>query len=166
MNGYITDAIRYRLGYTYVKAELEEDFVSAQSGDVIAPKGSTLPGTPENVVSFSVDHTLRVADKADLVSRVGGYYQSDAENYINNDSVQNENLRGFWLWNASASLLMDDWSVVLYGKNLGNEAGVTGAFPSAYWSYDTGVFESWYGNGNRQMITQPRTVGLSLSYTF
>ena len=38
MNGYITDAIRYRLGYTYVKAELEEDFVSAQSGDVIAPR--------------------------------------------------------------------------------------------------------------------------------
>ena len=100
--------------------------------------------------------------RRDLVSRVGGYYQSDAENYINNDSVQNENLRGFWLWNASASLLMDDWAWCCMA-NLGNEAGVTGAFPSAYWSYDTGVFESWYGSSNRQMITQPRTVGLSLT---
>ena len=166
VNGYITDALGYRLGYTYVNAELEEDFLSAQSGDVIATKGSTLPGTPENVLSFSVDHTFRVMDNADLVSRVGGYYQSGSENYINNESIQNENLDSFWLWNASASLLMNEWSVVLYGKNLGNEDGVTGSFPSAYWSYDTGVFESWYGNGNRQMITQPRTVGLQLSYSF
>tara|TARA_R110001599_G_scaffold353884_2_gene602326 strand:+ start:5122 stop:7626 length:2505 start_codon:yes stop_codon:yes gene_type:complete len=166
VNGYITDALRYRLGYTYVKAELEKDFLSAQSGDVIAPKGSTLPGTPENVLSFSIDHTFRVGEDADLVSRVGGYYQSDSENYIDNDSLQNEKLDGFWLWNASASLLMNEWRMVVYGKNLGNEDGVTGAFPSSYWSYDTGVFESWYGNGNRQMITQPRTLGVSLSYTF
>jgi outer membrane receptor protein involved in Fe transport len=166
VNGYITDALRYHLGYTYVKAELEADFLSAQSGDVIATSGSTLPGTPENVLSFSVDHTFRLMDNADLVSRVGGYYQSGSENYINNDSIQNQNLDSFWLWNASASLLMDQWALVVYGKNLGNEDGVTGAFPAAYWSYDTGVFESWYGNGNRQMITQPRTVGVTLSYTF
>ena len=113
-----------------------------------------------------MDHTFRLMDNADLVSRVGGYYQSGSENYINNESIQNQNLDSFWLWNASASLLMDQWALVVYGKNLGNEDGVTGAFPAAYWSYDTGVFESWYGNGNRQMITQPRTVGVTLSYTF
>ena len=52
------------------------------------------------------------------------------------------------------------------GKNLGDEEGVTGSFPSSYFSYDTGVFEGWYGNSNRQMITQPRTIGLSASYHF
>ena len=51
-------------------------------------------------------------------------------------------------------------------ENLTDEEGVTGAFPSSHWSYDTGVFENWYGNGNRQMITLPRTIGLTASYNF
>ncbi|MAT93680.1 MAG: TonB-dependent receptor [Halioglobus sp.] len=164
--GYVTDNLRYRVGYTYVKAELEKDLISAQQGGVIADSGNTLPGTPENVLSFSIDHTLNLDQGMDLVSRVGGYYQSESENYIDNDSLQGEEFDSFWLWNASATLFKDNWRFVLYGKNLGDEDGVTGSFPSSYWSYDTGVFESWYGNGNRQMITQPRTVGLSVSYAF
>jgi outer membrane receptor protein involved in Fe transport len=166
LNGYITDALRYRLGYTYVKAELEEDFISAQQGGIIAENGATLPGTPENVLSMSLDHTWNLSSDMDLLTRVGAYYQSESENYINADAPQGQEHDSFWLWNASASLLMNNWRVVLYGKNLGDEEGVTGAFPSSHWSYDTGVFESWYGNGNRQMITQPRTVGLSASYRF
>jgi outer membrane receptor protein involved in Fe transport len=166
VNGYITDALGYHVGYTYVKAELEKDFISAQSGGVIAKSGSTLPGTPENVLSFSMDHTFNLGQNTDLVSRVGGYYQSEAENYINSDSLQGQEFDSFWLWNGSVSLLMDNWTIVAYGKNLGNEDGVTGAFPASYWSYDTGVFEDWYGNGNRQMITQPRTLGMSVSYKF
>ena len=61
---------------------------------------------------------------------------------------------------------MDDWRFVVYGKNLGDEEGVTGAFPSSYFGTDTGVFEHWYGNGNRQMISQPRTIGAQVSYSF
>ena len=64
------------------------------------------------------------------------------------------------------SFVSDNWDITLYGKNLGDEEAVTGAFPSSHWSYDTGVFEQWYGNGNRQMITQPRTIGLYASYRF
>jgi len=166
LSGYFTDALHYHVGYTYVKAELEEDFISAQQGGVIAESGETLPGTPENVLSMSLDHTWNVNADMDLLTRVGAYYQSEAENYINPDAPEGQEHDSFWLWNASASLLMNNWRFVLYGKNLGDEEGVTGAFPSGHWSYDTGVFESWYGNGNRQMITQPRTVGLSASYRF
>jgi outer membrane receptor protein involved in Fe transport len=166
LNGYFTDSLRYRVGYTYVKAELEEDFISAQQGGVIAEDGSTLPGTPENVLSMSLDQTWSVGKDADLIARVGSYYQSESENYINDNNPRSQEHDSFWLWNASASLLTEHWSFVLYGKNLGDEDGVTGAFPSAYWSYDTGSFESWYGNGNRQMITLPRTIGLSASYRF
>ena len=32
--------------------------------------------------------------------------------------------------------------------------------------YDTGAFEGWYGNGNRQFIVQPRTIGLKIGYRF
>ncbi len=166
MDGYLTDSLHYRLGYTYVQAELEEDFVSPQSGGVIAPAGSTLPGTPENVFSGSLDNTWRLSTDWSLVGRVNAYFQSEAENYINQDSVINETHDSFWLLGASLALVSEQWDITLYGKNLGDEAGVTGSFPSSYWSYDTGVFENWYGNGNRQMIVQPRTLGLTANYRF
>ena len=70
------------------------------------------------------------------------------------------------MWSGSVALVTQTWNIALYGKNLGDEEGVTGSFPSSYFSYDTGVFEGWYGNSNRQMITQPRTIGLSASYHF
>ncbi|GAB3292246.1 TonB-dependent receptor [Parahaliea aestuarii] len=166
LDGYLGDSFHYHLGYTYVKAELEADFISPQSGSVIAPEGSTLPGTPENVFSASVDNTWTLGSDWSLVARASAYYQSEAENYINQSSVINETFDSFWLLGASMSLVSGNWDVTLYGKNLGNDEGVTGSFTSGYWSYDTGVFENWYGNGNRQMIVQPRTIGLSANYRF
>ena len=67
---------------------------------------------------------------------------------------------------ASLTLTTQSWNVALYGKNLGDEDGVTGSFPSSHWSYDTGTFENWYGNGNRQYLAQPRTIGLVAKYRF
>jgi outer membrane receptor protein involved in Fe transport len=49
--GYVGDSFHYRAGYTYVNAELEKDFISPQTGGVVAPAGSTLPGAPESVLT-------------------------------------------------------------------------------------------------------------------
>ncbi|MBN7796336.1 TonB-dependent receptor [Parahaliea mediterranea] len=166
LDGYLGNSLHYRLGYTYVQGELDEDFISPQSGNVVAPSGSTLPGTPENVFSGALDNTWELDGDWSLVGRVNAYFQSEAENFINQDSVINETHDSFWLFGASLSLVSANWDVTLYGKNLGDEEGVTGSFPAAYWSYDTGVFENWYGNGNRQMIVQPRTIGLTANYRF
>lgn len=166
LNGYLTDSLGYHLGYTYVSAELEKDFISTQTDALIAPKGSTLPGTPENVFSGSLDYTWSLSSGMDLIGRANAYYQSETENFIDEDSLLNQTHDDFWLFGASLALATQNWDITLYGKNLGDEEGVTGAFPSSHWSYDTGSFESWYGNGNRQMITQPRTIGLAASYRF
>ncbi len=165
LEGYLTDSLHYRLGYTYVNAELTADFVNPQNDEVIAENGSTLPGTPSNVFSVGLDNTWDVKGMS-LIGRVNGYYQSDSENYIDAEAPQNQTHDGFWLWGASMTLVADDLTATLWAKNLGDEEGVTGAFPSGHWSYDTGTFENWYGNGNRQFITQPRTIGLSLGYSF
>jgi len=149
-----------------VKAELEADFISPQTGGLIAPSGSTLPGTPENVFSGALDNTWELGGEWSLVGRVNAYFQSAAENYIDQDSPLNQTHDSFWLLGASLSLVSERWELTFYGKNLGDEEGVTGAFPASHWSYDTGVFENWYGNGNRQMIVQPRTLGLTASYRF
>lgn len=166
IDGYLTDTLRYRVGYTYINAELTDDFLSPQTGSLVAPEGSVLPSSPDHVVTAYLEDSWSLTRGMDLVLRGNVYGQSESENFINAVSNLNQTHESFLLVGASASLQSDDWTVSLYAKNLTNEKGVTGSFPSAHWSYDTGVFEDWYGNGNRQMITQPRTLGISASYRF
>ena len=166
IEGYFNESVHYRAGYTYVKAELDKDFISTQTGAVIATSGSTLPASPSSVLSISLDKSWNISGSMDLVIGANSYYQSESENFISDDNQLSETHDGFWLVGASARLVSDNWSASLYVKNIGDEAGVTGSFPSSYYSYDTGIFESWYGNGNRQFIVQPRTIGLKIGYTF
>ena len=166
IEGYFNESVHYRAGYTYVKAELDKDFISTQTGAVIASSGSTLPASPSSVLSMSLDKSWNISGSMDLVIGANSYYQSESENFISDDNQLSETFDGFWLVGASATLVSDNWRASLYVKNIGDEAGVTGSFPSSYFSYDTGIFESWYGNGNRQFIVQPRTIGLKIGYTF
>ena len=166
LEGWLSDSFHYRLGYTYVDAELSKDFISPQSGDVVAEKGSTLPGAPENVFSVNFDNRWSLKSDMDLVLGVNVYSQSKSENYINQESVLNETFDSFMLVGATLSLVTDSWSAMLYMKNITDESGASGGFASTDWSTDTGVFENWYGNGNRQFIVQPQTIGLRIGYNF
>jgi outer membrane receptor protein involved in Fe transport len=166
LEGVLAESFNYRLGYTYVRAELDKDFISPQTGTVVAPAGSTLPIAPKNVLSLSLDNTWQVGREMDLTGVFSAYYQSDSENFIDQTSQLNQQLGSFTLLNANLTLAGDEWSAMLYVRNLTDEAAPTGAFANGYWSYDTGVFENWYGNGNRQFIAQPRTIGLRLGYRF
>jgi outer membrane receptor protein involved in Fe transport len=166
LEGYFSDSFHYRVGYTYVDAELDKDFISPQTGNVVAPAGSTLPGAPSNTLSLNLDNSWTVGGNMELVAGVNAYFQSDSENFIDQNSPVNQNFDSFWLLGATATLFADNWSTTLYVKNLGDEEGATGAFPISNWSYDTGVFENWYGNGNRQFVVQPRTIGVKVSYSF
>ncbi|MEJ2256045.1 MAG: TonB-dependent receptor [Woeseiaceae bacterium] len=166
LEGYLGNSFHYRVGYTYVNAQLDADFISPQTGDVVAESGSTLPGAPENVVSVLLDHTWELSGDMQLVTAFNAYYQSETENFVDQTATLNKSYDAFALMNLNATLATDTWSAMLYVRNLGDEDGATGGFPSTYWSYDTGVFENWYGNGNRQFIVQPRTIGVKLSYRF
>ena len=166
LEGYLGDSFHYRIGYTYVDAELSKDFISPQTGNVVAPKGSTLPGAPESVISLSVDDSWNLTSNLDLIVGLNLYSQSKTENFINQASPVNETFDSFLLLGATASLVSDHWVATLYLKNLTDEAGASGGFSATDWSFDTGVFENWYGNSNRQFIVQPQTIGLKLTYNF
>jgi outer membrane receptor protein involved in Fe transport len=166
LEGQATDSFHYRVGYTYVDAKLDKDFISTQTGGVVASKGSTLPGAPSSVLSLNVDNSWSINANMDLVVGFNAYFQDESESFIDQTSVLNETYDSFWLLGVNASLVAEKWRATLYVKNLGDEAAAAGGFPIGYWSYDTGVFENWYGNGNRQFIVQPQTIGLKLSYRF
>jgi outer membrane receptor protein involved in Fe transport len=166
LEGRLAESFHYRVGYTHVTAELDKDFISPQTGGVVAPNGSTLPGAPSDTLSVSIDNSWEINSDMDLIAGLNAYYQSDSENFIDQASTINETFDSFTLLNATLTLSADNWSAMLYAKNLTDEGGASGGFAATDWSFDTGEFENWYGNGNRQFIVQPRTIGLKFGYRF
>jgi outer membrane receptor protein involved in Fe transport len=113
-----------------------------------------------------MDNRWEINANLDFVAAFNAYFQSESENYISKESQYSETFDSFWLLGATASLVAENWSATLYARNLTDEAAPSASFPIGYWSYDTGLFENWYGNGNRQFIVQPRTIGLKFGYRF
>jgi len=167
LEGYIGESFHYRAGYTYAKAELDKDFISPQTGAVIAPSGSKLPSSPTSVLSLSLEKNWSVGANMDFIFGINSYYQSESENFIQNTGHDlSENFDAFWLLGANATLAAENWNAMLYIRNAGDEGAPSGSFPEAHFGADTGIFESWYGNANRQFIVQPRTIGLRFTYEF
>ena len=161
----LADNLELNLGYGHAKAELTADLIAPQYGNVISTDGHRLPGTAEDVASATLTHMAQLSGGLGLTTRVSGYYQSDSINSVTDTTTQDK-FPGFSLWNASLTLDDDAWSAALYIKNIGDEQAVTGNYPAAYMSTDTGVFENYYGNNQRQYIATPRTIGLALKYNF
>ncbi|MDN3639127.1 TonB-dependent receptor [Simiduia curdlanivorans] len=161
----ITDNLNLNAGYAFTSAELTADLISPQSGAVLSEDGHRLPSTAEHVVTLSLDHHHELSNGLSLNSRIAGYYQSDSINSVQDTSIQ-ETFDGFSLWNGSVALQAEKWTLSLYARNIFNEAGVTGSYPSAYMSTDTNVFENYYGNNQRNYLATPRTLGLSAKYYF
>jgi iron complex outermembrane receptor protein len=166
LEGYAADSFHYRVGYTYVDAQLDKDFYRTQDGSLTAPKGSTLPGAPENVLTLAIDNTWEFSGDMAFIAAANLYYQSKTENFIDQAAMENQTFDSYTLLGLTASLAAENWTATLYVRNATDEEGASGGFPASHWSYDTGVFENWYGNGNRQFIVQPRTIGLKFGYRF
>jgi len=160
-----TENLVVNFGYSYIKAELTADLIQPQTGGLIAEDGHRLPSTAEHVASVSLDHGFNLSNGWTLASRLLAYYQGDSINSVTDTSTQ-ETFESFALFNASIAILTDHWAFSLYGKNLGNEEGITGSYPQAYMSTDTGIFENYYGNNQRNYISTPRTFGISATYRF
>ena len=161
----LSDSLQLDLGFGHVSAELSSDLVNPQNGSVIASNGHRLPGTAENTATASLQHSMELSNGLSLTTRLSGYYQSDSINSVTDTTLQ-DTFGGFSIWNLGATLASDSWSASLFVKNLGDDQGVTGNYPSAYMSTDTGTFENYFGNNQREYIATPRTIGLALKYNF
>lgn len=162
--GQLSDNWRINGGYAYVDAELTEDLISPQFGGTIAESGRRLPGSPEHSVSASLEHSMTLSNGLMLINRVNGYYQTETLNTITEGSSLDVEFDSFGLWNYVGTLAGDSWDVSLYVKNIGNEKGVTGALTEAYMGSEPS--ENYYGNGAKDYITLPRTIGAAFNYHF
>ncbi|MCC9662094.1 TonB-dependent receptor [Pseudoalteromonas sp. MB41] len=170
LQGYLTDELRYTLGYAYVRAELTADLyvpssIAAENPlSLQAKDGDKLPSTPENTLSASIDYTHTLDNGMYWITLLSAYYQSDSLNYLGESEKLQADIDGFSIWNLSSRLNHEDWDVTLYVSNLFNEDGVTGTIPEGYMG--TEPSQNFLGNSSKDYISRPRTIGINALYRF
>lgn len=162
LSGYVGDAWGWTLGYTYLDAQLDEDFRSPL-GAVIDRKGHRLPGAPEHMLNGAIDYR-RDFGAYSFFARLDGFYQSETRNATSQSPLFDVNMDGFAIFNAVATVSRDRWNWSLWVKNIGDEEGVTGVYTEAYMG--TAPSQGYYGNGSKSIISLPRTVGMTLGFRF
>jgi len=149
-----------------VNAELTKDFYAPDRPAPAAPialDGAMLPGTPEHQLNWALDYTRDLNDWT-WYSRVDGYYQSENRNGVGVSPTFNVPLDGFAIWNATTTFTRNNTSVSLWMKNITNDDGVTGVYTEAYMG--TAPAQGYFGNANKQLISLPRTIGVTVRQNF
>jgi len=169
ISGYIGDQITYSLGYAYVDAELTEDLLEpinilTGARNVIATAGAPLPGIPKHAINVAADYTQPVSNDLDFIFRMDGFYQSSTQNVLNQGVLDAATFSGFSIWDLTASLVADNWTVSLFAKNIFDEEGTTGAFTEA--AFGSVPAAEFFGSNSRQFVALPRTVGIAATFDF
>lgn len=165
LQGDLTENLSYGLGYAYVNAELDEDLTAPGYSAPIASAGTRLPGTPENTFSAALDYSAPIGnDGLRLIARLAAYYQSSATNAASDSPRFAAELDGFSIVDGHIGLAGDWWTATLFAKNLTNEEGTTGTFKEEYMGSDPA--QNYFGNGSKDFLALPRTIGANLRMTF
>jgi iron complex outermembrane recepter protein len=175
INGRAGD-FTYGLGYTYVDAQLTAPLCSpavtravciSNPGDPtlqLARDGAQLPGAAEHTINVMLEHTLSLGGTWQWRNRISGYYQSETENSIGYSARVAQTIDGFQLWNFNSTVSQGSWDFTVFIKNIANEEGVTGLFTEAHMG--TNPSEGYFGNGSKQFLSQPRTIGVAVNFSF
>lgn len=169
LDGYITDSVRYNIGYAYVDGEVTGDaFAPVDPTYVLADKGSPLIGTAEHTLNAALQFTQELSNGLGWSTRVNGYYQSETENAFGDGfrtpGTFTADIDGFALVDLTTWISGDNWNASLYIKNLTNEEGKTGQFSELYMGTDPG--QNYFGNGSKEFLALPRTIGVAFTYRF
>jgi outer membrane receptor protein involved in Fe transport len=155
---------RVNLGYAYTKAELDKDMWSADNVYVVAPGGQRLPGQAEHTLNGMVENAFDFNNGWQWVNRLSGYYQSETENTISISQNFAKTMGSFSIWDFNSNLVINNWTVGLFIKNIFNEEGLVGQYKEEYMG--TLPQDFYYGNGAKNIIARPRTIGLLASWSF
>jgi outer membrane receptor protein involved in Fe transport len=177
LDGRLGAHFSYTLGYTYTIAEVASNFsildrlddgTDNETAIVSAQSGNTLPNSPKNSATLSLDYGhVSVPFSPDWMLRyhLDGNYRSATYSRLQStipDAPAPFLISGFSIWNGSIDLInTHGLSMSLYGQNLFNTLGITGGLdPGEAGPPPTNVRAAHY------YITRPRTIGLKLAYKF
>ena len=150
------------LGYGYTDAKVTSDFTIVDRGATIlsAQDGNLLPYVPKQTLTAGLGYAHPLSDAVVLDLHADASYRSDVSTQINATAAGYQQLGGFTTTDASATFLIASrWRVRFYGNNLTNIQGVSAAGP---------VLKNadLFPNYRVEYLSRPRTLGLSLAYTF
>jgi len=155
IDALVTSHLEIQLDYTYDQTRLTELnplFVQPNTSAPPPALGSPLPGTPKSSVALGLQYGHVPVGGGELQFAVNAHYQSAVLPAL---SATVPMVGGYTLLDARVSFVTPHWSATLFGRNLTNNLGVT--------SYqDPAIF----GNRAQAIVSQPRTLGLTIGYSF
>jgi iron complex outermembrane recepter protein len=151
----ITNHLSGQVGYTYDQTKLKSINPLFQYPDVSVPPptiGTPLPGTPKTSLALGLEYGQVPLADGDLRFAINGHYQSAVVPAL---SATVPTVAGFAIVDTRATFTRAHWAATLYVNNLADRLGIT--------SYtDPSIF----GNRSQAVVSTPRTVGLTVGYSF
>ena len=155
-------------GYGYTDAKINGDFTVIDRPDVpgnppvlSAHDGDALPYVPKQTVTAGLGYTHPVTADVSLDLRGDLSYRSGVTTQINSTAVGYRELGGFTTIGASAALhFASAWRMRLYVNNLTNTQGISAGGPVLRNA------DAYAPNYREDYVIRPRTVGLSVEYSF
>ncbi len=151
----ITRHLGAQLDYTYDQTKLtalNPLFVTPNVAVPPPPVGTALPGTPKTSVALGLEYGHVEFAGGELRYAINGHYQSAVLPAL---STTVPTTAGYAMFDTRLSFSRAHWTESLYVDNLTNNLGIM--------SYsDPGV----YGNRYQAIVSQPRTIGFTVGYSF
>ncbi len=151
----LTAHLSTQIDYTYDRTaltSLNPLFVVPNVAVPPPPVGTALPGTPKNSLAVSLEYGHIGLAGGELSFSISAHYQSALLPAL---SATVPTVPGYTMLNTYARFDTAHWSASVYVNNVTDNLGIT--------SYsDPAVF----GNRYQAIVSQPRTVGMTLSYSF
>jgi iron complex outermembrane receptor protein len=153
--GNLTRHLSSQLDYTYDQTKLTSLNPLFVVPNVSVPPpaiGSPLPGTPKGSLAISLDYGHVEFAGGDWRYSISGHYQSAVIPAL---SATVPTVGGYTMLDTRLSFARSHWIATLFVNNLSNNLGI-----SAY--SDPAIF----GNRAQAIVSQPRTFGLTVGYSF
>ena len=151
----VTRHLSADIAYTYDKTKLTSINPLFVFPNVTAPPpalGTPLPGTPKSSAAVTLEYGHVELFGGEWRYSVSAHYQSKVLPAL---SATVPIVPGYTMLDTRLSFLLAHWTTTLYVNNLTDNLGIT--------SYqDPAIF----GNRAQAIVSQPRTVGLTLGYSF
>jgi len=151
----VTSHLTAQIDYTYDQTKLTALNPLFTFPNVVAPPapvGSSLPGTPKNSLAIDLEYGHVPLAGGYLLYAINGHYQSSMSSALTTTALT---VGGYTMLDTRLTYNRSHWLATLYVHNLTNTLGI-----NAY--ADPAI----YGNRAEAVISQPRTVGLTLGYSF
>ena len=155
IDALLTSHLEAQLDYTYDQTRLTSLnplFVQPNTSAPPPALGSPLPGTPKSSLALTLQYGHLAVGSGELQFALSAHYQSATVPAL---SATVPTVGGYSMLDARMAYTVSHWMTSLFVNNLTNNLGVT--------SYqDPAIF----GNRAQAIVSQPRTIGLTVAYSF